>query len=125
MASNANIGKLILCAAFSIFLYYFFWIAILPFMRVEEGKMKRILYSGKIFTFPIINYRQLDSSLVSIVGIRIYDTTDFWHIFRRFNYVFYNVPCEAIHFVCVICPCEVLFCILQSNIFHTTIFVLP
>lgn len=39
MASNAKLGKLILFVAFSVFLYYFFWIAILPFMRVKEGKI--------------------------------------------------------------------------------------
>lgn len=49
MASNAILGKLILCIAFSIFLYYFFWIAILPFMRVEDDNW--ILYC-----FPPLKY---------------------------------------------------------------------
>lgn len=59
MASNANLGKLILCIAFLIFLYYFFWIAILPFMRVEEGKKENKFFvenRGKTFvTFVYFN----------------------------------------------------------------------
>ncbi|XP_058059287.1 uncharacterized protein LOC131210102 [Anopheles bellator] len=35
MASNAVLGKLILAATFGSFLYYVFWVAVLPFMVIE------------------------------------------------------------------------------------------
>lgn len=40
MASNAKIGEIVLVIAVSVFLYYFFWVAIWPFMLIDEGKLK-------------------------------------------------------------------------------------
>lgn len=39
MASDAVIGKLVLYTSLIIFLYYLFWVAVLPFMLIEEGKL--------------------------------------------------------------------------------------
>lgn len=38
MASNAQLGKIILLIAIVVFFYYFFWVAILPFMILDEGE---------------------------------------------------------------------------------------
>ncbi|XP_058125998.1 uncharacterized protein LOC131282084 [Anopheles ziemanni] len=38
MASNAALGKLILAATFSLFFYYVFWIAVLPFMVIDASE---------------------------------------------------------------------------------------
>lgn len=38
MASNAQLGKIILLIAVVVFFYYFFWVAILPFMILDEGE---------------------------------------------------------------------------------------
>lgn len=49
MASNAKLGEIVLVIAVSIFLYYFFWVAILPFMLIDEGKLvNRNLNNTKI-----------------------------------------------------------------------------
>lgn len=39
MASNAQLGKIILIAAIAVFFYYFFWVAVLPFMLIDEGEL--------------------------------------------------------------------------------------
>lgn len=38
MASNAVLGKLILAATFSLFFYYVFWVAVLPFMVIDSSE---------------------------------------------------------------------------------------
>jgi len=38
MASNAQLGKIILISAIAVFFYYFFWVAVLPFMLIDEGE---------------------------------------------------------------------------------------
>lgn len=45
MASNATIGNLILTVTLTIFVYYFFWIAVLPFMRIDDGTLLFISYN--------------------------------------------------------------------------------
>lgn len=40
MASNAQLGKIILLIAIVVFFYYFFWVAILPFMILDEGEFQ-------------------------------------------------------------------------------------
>lgn len=99
MASNAKLGKLILCIAFSIFLYYFFWIAILPFMRVEEGKNKTRITNVFVLLIFFCFRRQLDPLQFPAVGIRICDTSYIRYIICRLDYDFHNVPCQAIYFV--------------------------
>lgn len=37
MATYSTIGSIILTFALTAFLYYFFWVAVLPFMRIEKG----------------------------------------------------------------------------------------
>lgn len=37
MATYSTIGSIILSFALTAFLYYFFWVAVLPFMRIEKG----------------------------------------------------------------------------------------
>lgn len=37
MATYSTIGSTILSFALTAFLYYFFWVAVLPFMRIEKG----------------------------------------------------------------------------------------
>lgn len=37
MASDAQIGQFVFTLAAIFFLYYVFWVAILPFMLIEEG----------------------------------------------------------------------------------------
>jgi len=46
MASNAQLGKLILIAAIAVFFYYFFWVAVLPFMLIDEGE-----FGGQVWGF--------------------------------------------------------------------------
>lgn len=41
MASNATVGNVILSAALTVFGYFVFWIAVLPFMRIEDGEYCR------------------------------------------------------------------------------------
>lgn len=41
MASNAALGKLILAATFSAFLYYVLWVAVLPFIVIDARDGKR------------------------------------------------------------------------------------
>lgn len=58
MASDANVGKIVFVIAVSVFLYYFFWVSILPFMLIDEGKKikknrkieKQILHEIRIKT---------------------------------------------------------------------------
>lgn len=38
MASNALLGKLILALTLSVFLYYFFWVGVLPFMVIDSSE---------------------------------------------------------------------------------------
>lgn len=38
MASNSQVGKIVVVAALTLFLYYFFWVSILPFMLIDEGE---------------------------------------------------------------------------------------
>lgn len=50
MASNAKVGEIVLVIAVSIFLYYFFWVSILPFMLIDEGKFTifTIIYTLRV-----------------------------------------------------------------------------
>lgn len=57
MASNAKVGEIVLVIAVSIFLYYFFWVSILPFMLIDEGKFSifTIIYTLRV-SFQNIGY---------------------------------------------------------------------
>lgn len=41
MATYSTIGSIILAFALTAFLYYVFWVAVLPFMRIEKGTFKQ------------------------------------------------------------------------------------
>uniref|UniRef100_A0A336JZS0 Dolichol phosphate-mannose biosynthesis regulatory protein n=1 Tax=Culicoides sonorensis TaxID=179676 RepID=A0A336JZS0_CULSO len=68
MVSNALIGKLILFVSVSIFIYYFFWVAVLPFMLVDEDNWIYQLFPPHhyAFLFPTI------FGIIFIGGLTIY-----------------------------------------------------
>lgn len=39
MAEYSTIGKIVLASALAIFVYFTFWISILPFVRIENGML--------------------------------------------------------------------------------------
>uniref|UniRef100_A0AAG5DDC9 Dolichol phosphate-mannose biosynthesis regulatory protein n=1 Tax=Anopheles atroparvus TaxID=41427 RepID=A0AAG5DDC9_ANOAO len=51
MASNAALGKLILAATFSVFFYYVFWVAVLPFMVIDSKSWIYSLFPPMKFAF--------------------------------------------------------------------------
>lgn len=44
MATYAAYGKTFLIVVLAAFLYYFFWISVLPFMRILDGEYARVLH---------------------------------------------------------------------------------
>lgn len=53
MASNSSVGKFICGAALAVFLYYFFWVSVLPFMLIEEDNWIHGLFPPLQYAFAI------------------------------------------------------------------------
>uniref|UniRef100_A0A182VB88 Dolichol phosphate-mannose biosynthesis regulatory protein n=1 Tax=Anopheles merus TaxID=30066 RepID=A0A182VB88_ANOME len=62
MASNAALGKLILAATFSAFLYYVLWVAVLPFI-VIDARDESWIYA----LFPPMKFAFLVPALFGVV----------------------------------------------------------
>ncbi|XP_037879430.1 dolichol-phosphate mannose synthase subunit 2 [Glossina fuscipes] len=74
MASDANVGKIVFVIAVSVFLYYFFWVSILPFMLIDEGNL---IHSF----FPPLKYAFILPATFGIVflgGIAIFTLYHIW-----------------------------------------------
>ncbi|XP_029405559.2 uncharacterized protein LOC105225030 [Bactrocera dorsalis] len=80
MASNSQVGKIVVVVALTLFLYYFFWVSILPFMLIDEGNFIHSLFPPLeyAFIFPAI------FGVIFIGGISIYTLYHIWdHIWKK------------------------------------------
>ncbi|XP_017842109.1 dolichol-phosphate mannose synthase subunit 2 [Drosophila busckii] len=73
MASNAQLGKIILFSAIAVFFYYFFWVAILPFMILDEGNPIRSL-------FPPLKYAFIVPTVCGVIFLGGIAVFSFYHI---------------------------------------------
>ncbi|XP_037928803.1 dolichol-phosphate mannose synthase subunit 2 [Teleopsis dalmanni] len=74
MASNAHVGKIVLAISVSVFLYYFFWVSILPFMLIDE---ENLLHSF----FPPLEYAFIVPAVFGVIflgGIAIFTLYHMW-----------------------------------------------
>ncbi|KAH8385810.1 dolichol phosphate-mannose biosynthesis regulatory protein [Drosophila serrata] len=73
MASNAQLGKIILIAAIAVFFYYFFWVAVLPFMLIDEGNPIRLF-------FPPLKYAFIVPTVFGVIFLGGIAAFSFYHI---------------------------------------------
>ncbi|KAH8319321.1 hypothetical protein KR067_000633 [Drosophila pandora] len=73
MASNAQLGKLILSAAIFAFSYYFFWVAVLPFMLIDEANPIRLF-------FPPLKYAFIVPTVFGVIFLGGIAAFSFYHI---------------------------------------------
>ncbi|XP_064541712.1 uncharacterized protein Dpm2 [Drosophila montana] len=79
MASNAQLGKIILLIAIAVFFYYFFWVAILPFMILDEG-------NPILSLFPPLKYAFIVPTVFGVIclgGIAVFSFYHIWSITRQ------------------------------------------
>ncbi|KAI8117739.1 dolichol-phosphate mannose synthase subunit 2 [Lucilia cuprina] len=81
MASNAKVGEIVLIVAVSIFLYYFFWVSILPFMLIDEGNL---IHSF----FPPLEYAFILPAVFGVIflgGIVVFTLYHIWDFIKTKN----------------------------------------
>lgn len=67
-SNNAAIAKVILIVILSLFVYYVFWVSVLPFMLIDEGKCALVLLgSFAMQTTPCADFILLSLQIIGSI----------------------------------------------------------
>uniref|UniRef100_A0A1B0B188 Dolichol phosphate-mannose biosynthesis regulatory protein n=1 Tax=Glossina palpalis gambiensis TaxID=67801 RepID=A0A1B0B188_9MUSC len=69
MASDANVGKIVFVIAVSVFLYYFFWVSILPFMLIDEALFNSCAFRARFQSSCWLRILKMQWLVIGISGV--------------------------------------------------------